>query len=167
MRLRGLSGARNEFLLAATVQNFKTLAANLWAAAETEARIGCIGCLRVGDGVHLNIAATPRSGDHKAASRNTTIEPRLFSTASTHSGRQSFHSPLKSAELNSCMAPPGVTWSWRRLSISVNDGPSTSAIEPASWRMTGRPLHRSGPSGANVPMITCPPGPTAARTHPA
>jgi hypothetical protein len=30
MRLRGLTGARDEFQLAATVQNLKTIASHLW-----------------------------------------------------------------------------------------------------------------------------------------
>ena len=46
MRLRGLSGARDEFHLAAIVQNLKTLANHYLAAAAEHA--GCMRCLNVG-----------------------------------------------------------------------------------------------------------------------
>jgi hypothetical protein len=43
MRLRGLSGARDEFHLAAIVQNLKTLAIRIWRpAAEPPGRVRCV-----------------------------------------------------------------------------------------------------------------------------
>jgi hypothetical protein len=38
-------------------------------------------------------------------------------------------------------------------------------IAAASRRTTGKPLHRSGPSSANVPIITWPPERTARKTR--
>jgi hypothetical protein len=39
MRLRGLSGARDEFLLAATVQNLKTLALRIFTPPPNQRRV--------------------------------------------------------------------------------------------------------------------------------
>jgi hypothetical protein len=42
MRLRGLSGARDEFHLAAIVQNLKTMALRLLAATSSGVRVDCV-----------------------------------------------------------------------------------------------------------------------------
>src|SRR5262245_2653622 len=44
MRLRGLTGARDEFHLAAIVQNLKTLANHVWRPPPGEQAAACIAC---------------------------------------------------------------------------------------------------------------------------
>ena len=54
MRLRGLSGARDEFLLAATVQNLKTLALRFTrATTHLAARIVCLRSLMLVPGIRV------------------------------------------------------------------------------------------------------------------
>jgi len=67
MRLRGLSGARDEFLLAAIVQNLKTLALRIpGATTRPAARIVCLRSLR-----QAAVASASRPPQSKTSSRLT------------------------------------------------------------------------------------------------
>ena len=67
-------------------------------------------------------------------------------------------------QVNGCTDPAGVVWISRRCSTTWNPLPRTAPSSSALYRVTGSPEHRSGPSGANVAMMTDPPGATARRT---
>ena len=47
MRLRGIAGARDEFLLAATVQNLKTMGLHLLGPQQVSVRVDCISCVAI------------------------------------------------------------------------------------------------------------------------
>jgi hypothetical protein len=78
MRLRGLSGARDEFQLAAIVQNLKTLASQLWQPLPMRRhRASCEGN---SSNVRTEVKTDPANRDRmiKGADRDPRASPRPF-----------------------------------------------------------------------------------------
>jgi hypothetical protein len=78
MGLRGLSGARDEFLLAAIVQNLKTLALRFTrATTHLAARIVCLRSLMLGQ-------SRPRRGRRQSSGRKTQQPAHLSPIKTAH-----------------------------------------------------------------------------------